>query len=118
LLRLRRHYPESQWGIGFMVRENTAYVQNTAARAALPICIVNKTVDCYYQTKGIILAEPETDVGVKYDATISGNLAECYLSRYSQMGVSYIGNKTGDVARRLGRCPNYASICVRTSTSF
>lgn len=118
LLRLRRHYPESQWGIGYMVRENTAYVQNTAARAALPICVVNKAVDCYYQTKGIILAEPETDVGVNYNATISGNLAECYLSRYSQMGVSYIGNKTGDVARRLGRCPNYASICVRTSTSF
>jgi hypothetical protein len=114
LLRLRRHYPEAQWGIGYMVRENTPYVQNTAARAALPICIVNKAVDCYFQTKGIILAEPETDVGVNYNAAISGNLSECYLSRFSQMGVSYIGNKTGDVARRLGRCPNYASICVRT----
>lgn len=118
LLRLRRHYPESQWGIGFMVRENTPYVQTAAARAALPICIVNKTVDCYYQTKGLIPAEPETDVGVNYNSSISGNLSECYLSRYSQMGVSYIGNLTGDSARRLGRCPQYASICVRTSTSF
>jgi hypothetical protein len=118
LARLRRHYPESQWGIGFMVRENTTYVQTAAARAALPICLVNKAVDCYFATKGIILAEPETDVGVNYNATISGNLSECYLSRYSQMGVSYIGNLTGDNARRLGRCPQYASICVRTSTSF
>lgn len=118
ILRLRRHYPEAQWGIGFMVRENTPYVQTPAARAALPICVVNKAVDCYFATKGIILAEPETDVGVKYNAAISGNLSECYLSRYSQMGVSYVGNLTGDNARRLGRCPNYASICVRTSTSF
>ena len=121
LLRLRRHYPESQWGIGFMVRENTKYVQTAAARAALPLCVVNKSVDCYFQTKGIILAEPDTDVGVNYNSTISGltnNTAECYLSRYSQMGVSYSGNLSGDSARRLGRCPNYASICVRTSTSF
>jgi hypothetical protein len=101
-----------------MVRENTVYNQSAAARAALPICIVNKAVDCYFATKGIILSEPETDVGVNYNASISGNAAECYLSRFSQMGVSYLGGKTGDEARRLGRCPQYASVCVRTSTSF
>lgn len=119
IARLRRHYPEANWGIGFVVRENTTY--NPATRASLPICLVNKSVDCYLPTKGLIVSSPDTDVGVNYNASVDGNLStnsECYLSRYSQMGVTYIGNKTGDAARALGRCPQFASICVRTSTSF
>lgn len=113
--KIRRHYPESQWAIGFLIRENTVY--NPATRASQPICLVNKVVDCYLPTKGIVLSNPELDVGVNYNAAIDGNSAsnsECYLSRYSQMGVSYTGNKTGDAARMLGRCPQFASVCVRT----
>lgn len=119
IARLRRHYPESQWGIGFLIRENTTY--NPTTRASQPLCLVNKSVDCYLPTTGLIASSPETDVGVNYNAAIDGNSSansECYLSRYIQMGVTYTGNKTGDAARMLGRCPQFASICVRTSTSF
>lgn len=119
IARLRRHYSEANWGIGFLVRENTVYDPNT--RASLPLCLVNKAVDCYLPTTGLIASAPDADVGVNYNAAMDGNLStnsECYLSRYSQMGVTYIGNKSGDAARALGRCPQFASICVRTSTSF
>ncbi len=111
---IRRHYNESQWSIGYLVRENTTY--NPATRSSLPICIVNKAVDCYLPTKGIVVSSPDSDVGVNYNAAVEGNSAsnsECYLSRNIQMGVSYIGNKTGDAARVLGRCPQFASVCYR-----
>lgn len=117
--RLRRHYPESQWAIGFVVRENTNY--NPATRSTLPLCLVNRSTNCYLPTTGLIVSSPMADIGVNYNASVDGNSAtnsECYLSRYSQMGVTYVGNKSGDVARALGRCPQFASICVRTSTSF
>ena len=115
LSRIRRHYSETDWAVGFLVRENTVYNPAPAARAALPICLVNKAVDCYLNTVGIIPTEPATDIGVNYSAAVAGNLSECYLSRYANMGVSYSGNKSIDQLRRLGRCPQYASICVRTS---
>ncbi|MGZ3725325.1 MAG: hypothetical protein ACXWQQ_05975 [Pseudobdellovibrio sp.] len=116
IVRLRRHYPDSLWGIGFMIRENTVY--NPLTRLQQPICVVNKSVDCYLPTTQVLVATPDQDIGVNYSSSVAGNTSECYLSRYSQMGVTYTGNKTGDAARLLGRCPQYASICVRTSTSY
>lgn len=115
IARIRRHYSESEWAIGFLIKANTIYDPNT--RLQQPICMVSKAASCYLPTTGIT-ADPAKDVGVNYNAAIDNNSAECYLSRYSQMGVTYSGNKTGDTARLLGRCPQYASICVRTSTSF
>ncbi|MCC2680302.1 MAG: hypothetical protein K0R29_2878 [Pseudobdellovibrio sp.] len=114
--RIRRHYSETEWAVGVFIRANTQY--DPDARLAQPICMVSKATNCYLPTVGILTSDPSRDVGVNYNAAIENNTAECYLSRYSQMGVSYIGNKTGDAARSLGRCPQYASICVRTSTSF
>ncbi len=114
--RIRRHYTESEWAIGFLIKANTSYDPTT--RLQQPICMVSKVASCYLPTTGIITTDETKDVGVNYNAAIDNNTAECYLSRYSQMGVSYIGNKSGDAARLLGRCPQYASICVRTSTSF
>lgn len=108
---IRRHYDEAQWGIGFFYDRDTIY--NPATRINQPLCLVNKAIECYLPTVGIILTNPTEDIGVQYNTA-----AECYLSRFSQMGVSYVGGKTGDDARRLGRCPQYASICTRTSTSF
>jgi hypothetical protein len=114
--RIRRHYSEAEWAIGFMIPANTPY--NPLTRFQQPICLVNKVTSCYLPTKGLITSTPDVDIGVNYSAAVDNNTSECYLSRYSQMGVTYSGNKTGDAARALGRCPQYASICVRTSTSY
>lgn len=114
--KIRRHYSESNWGIGFMIKANTAYVP--ATRFNQPICLVNKAVNCYLPTNGIVTTDAALDIGVNYAAAEEGNTQECYLSRYRQMQVTYNGNKSGDVARMLGRCPQYASICVRSSTSY
>lgn len=114
--KLRRHYSETLWGIGFLMRENT--VHNPATRTSQPLCIVNKASDCYLNTTGLIASDLTEDIGVNYDAALDANPAECYLSRYRQMGVTYIGNKSGDEAKRLKRCPQFASICIRASTSF
>ena len=109
---IRRHYSEDLWAIGFFYPANTIY--NPATRKTNPtLCLVNKQADCYLPTVGLIASAPAEDIGIQYNSS-----QECYLSRFSQMGVSYIGNKTGDVARRLGRCAQYASVCIRASTSF
>lgn len=108
---IRRHYPESEWGIGFFYPKSAVY--NPATRTAQPLCLVNKQTDCYLPTAGIVVGSPSEDVGVQYDTT-----QECYLSRFQNMGVTYIGNKTGNDARRLGRCPQFASICIRNGGSY
>ena len=109
---IRRHYTEDLWSIGLFYAANTAY--NPLTRTTNPtLCLVNKQADCYLPTTGLIFSAPAEDIGVQYDPT-----KECYLSRFTRMGVTYIGNKTGDVARRLGRCAQYASVCIRASTSY
>ncbi len=109
---IRRHYSEDLWGIGLFYAANAAY--SVATRTTNPVlCLVNKKTECYLPTAGLIATAPLVDVGVQYDPAF-----DCYLSRFSRMGVSYIGNKVGDDARRLGRCAQYASICIRASTSF
>lgn len=111
---IRRHYTEDLWAIGFFYPANTVYVP--ATRLTNPtLCLVNKQTNCYLPTSGIIteVGKESEDIGIQYDPS-----KECYLSRANTMGVSYIGNLTGDAARRLGRCAQYASICIRSSTSF
>lgn len=108
---IRRHYKQDDWAIGFYYGANTVYAP--ASRVNQPLCMVAKKTDCYLPTAGLIASNPTQDVGVQYDYS-----KECYLSRYQEMGVTYVGNLTGDSARALGRCPQYASICVRSSTSY
>lgn len=115
---IRRHYPEDLWAIGLAYSAGAAYSALTRLpadpNAAIPnICLVNKQRDCYFPTTGIISSAPTEDVGVQYDSNF-----ECYLSRAQAMGVTYTGGLTGDAARRLGRCAQYASVCKRSSTSF
>ena len=108
---LRRHYADSQWGIGLFYDRNTPY--SVIGRSGRQLCLVNKSTDCYLPTVGIVVSAPSEDVGVEYNYA-----NDCYLTRYRNMGVSYVGGLQGDDARRLRRCPQYASICVRTSTSY
>lgn len=109
---IRRHYSEDLWGVGLFYAANAVY--NPLTRTTNPtLCLVNKQVNCYLPTVGIISTNANEDIGIQYDTT-----RECYLSRAVQMGVTYSGNLTGDSARRLGRCAQYASICIRSSTSF
>lgn len=105
--RLRRHYLESNWNIGLYYSKNAIYVPG--ARGAQPICVVPKLADCYLPTT----MPDNTDIGVNYDPT-----TECYLFAAPAMGVTYTGNPTVPNQRRLGRCAQYASICVRSSTNY
>jgi len=105
--RLRRHYLESNWNIGLFYPKNSIYVPG--ARGAQPICVVPKMGECYLPTT----MPDNTDIGVNYDPT-----TECYLYAAPVMGVSYTGNPTLPNQRRLGRCAQYASICVRSSTNY
>ncbi len=108
---IRRHYSEDLWGVGLFYAADTFY--NPATRTSNPtLCLVNKQTNCYLPTN-IIPDNPIEDIGVQYDSS-----RECYLSRFLEMGVTYVGNLSGDAARRLGRCAQYASICLRTSTSY
>lgn len=117
---IRRHYSEDKWAIGLFYNKDELYVPNSRPftnpptnTIARPLCLVSKSADCYLPTAGLIASAPTEDIGVQYDPN-----QECYLSRATQMGVTYTPSKTGDVARRLGRCAQFASICSRTSTSY
>lgn len=99
--RLRRHYSESDWNIGLFYNKNASY--DPAGRANQPLCLVPKNNECYLST-----TIGTTDIGINYDTS-----SECYLYAASVMGVSYTGNPTIDVQRQLGRCAQYASLCIR-----
>jgi len=105
--RLRRHYLESNWNIGLFFPKSAIY--SAAARASQPICVVPKLADCYLPT-----TMPDgADIGINYDPN-----TECYLFAAPVMGVTYTGNPTVPAQRALGRCAQYASICVRSSTNY
>jgi hypothetical protein len=110
LKRLRRHYQEGQWNIGLFVPagvKSGTYIP--PARTGLQMCVSPKAVDCYLPTTGILYDPLErftVDVGIQYDSS-----QECYLT----MG-SY-GSGT-EAKKKMGRCAQFASICVRNSTNF
>lgn len=97
--RVRRHYLESSWHIGFFYQANELSGANP--RLSHRICLVPKTTECYMDTKTVI---PGTDVGVNYNP-----LTECYL--YNRAGTSYISSI--DVVKANGRCAQFASVCTR-----
>ncbi len=103
--RLRRHYLESQWNIGLYVpaAERTGFV--LPARAGLALCLTPKAGECYLPTQGILDADTTkaVDIGIQYDIN-----QECYLTIPGG----------GDTKRSLGRCAQFASICVRTSSNY
>ena len=102
---LRRQYLESDWDIGFFYDANTPYDPNN--RLSRPLCLVPKRTECYLPTSETVIAG--TDVGVNYNPN-----SECYLT--NQAGTSYTNSI--DVVKAGGRCAQFASICVRTSTNF
>lgn len=105
--RLRRHYLEANWNIGLFYAKNALYAPG--ARADHAICVVPKIADCYLPT-----TMPDgNDIGVNYDSS-----TECYLYAASVMGVSYSGNPSLPSQRALGRCAQFASLCVRSSTNY
>jgi|GEM_PF-6354458 len=110
---IRRHYSEDQWAIGLLYKAGTIYNPNNRINSGSELCLVSKQTNCYLPTVNILVSNPAEDIGVQYNSN-----QECYLSRFAEMGVTYAGNKTGDEARRLQRCAQYASICTRSSTSF
>lgn len=101
--RLRRQYLESNWNIGLFYPKNAIYTP--ASRATQPLCLVPKLADCYLPTTLPLTGEY---IGINYDTS-----TECYLYAASAMGVTYPGNPSPEAARRLGRCAQYASVCVR-----
>ena len=97
--RIRRHYLESSWYIGFFYQANELLGSNP--RLSHKICLVPKATECYLDTTTVV---PPTDVGVNYNP-----LTECYL--YNRFGTSYIGSITSVKAN--GRCAQFASVCTR-----
>ena len=104
--RLRRHYLESAWNIGLFYNKNATY--DPLTRANQPLCLTPKSTECYLPTSNILA--DGTDMGVNYDTS-----TECYLYAASIMGVSYTGSPSLEAQRKLGRCAQYASICVRNN---
>lgn len=108
--RLRRHYNEGQWNIGlFQPGASKGDTNYPLPRAGLQLCVSPKANDCYLPTTGILHSPAErftVDVGIQYDPT-----QECYLT------MSNYGAARED-KKKLGRCAQFASICVRQSTNF
>jgi hypothetical protein len=107
--RLRRHYSDADWNIGVYYGKYASYVP--PRRDLQTLCLVPKQNECYLPTANI--TTDAADVGVQYNPG-----EECYLSRFQLMGVNYTGGLTGDAARKLGRCPQFASICIRSSSNY
>lgn len=103
---IRRHYAESDWNIGLMYSAGMNY--DPAQRSTRPICLVPKMIECYLPTNvgGIDSVIPG---GVQYDVN-----QECYL--YNHSSVAY--SEPSDLAslRARGRCAQFASICLRSTT--
>ncbi len=103
--KIRRHYSDENWNVGLFYAASATYLP--ATRVTHSICLVPKLqTECYLRTSG--LTADGVDVGVQYDPD-----QECYLTRWESMGVTYTGGLTGDSARKLGRCAQYASVCSR-----
>ncbi|OFZ28581.1 MAG: hypothetical protein A2622_05675 [Bdellovibrionales bacterium RIFCSPHIGHO2_01_FULL_40_29] len=104
---LRRHYLETDWNIGLFYEADQLYIP--AARGDHAICLVPKPsrAECYLPTQDAVIAG--TDVGINYNPG-----TECYLS--NRFGTSY--SNSIETVRAGGRCAQFASICVRTSTNF
>lgn len=108
--RLRRHYQESQWNVGLFVPagvKSNSY--QPPLRTGLQLCVSPKSLDCYLPTTGVLSNPAErfsVDIGIQYDSS-----QECYLT----MGNYGTGSED---KKKLGRCGQFASICVRNSTNF
>jgi len=103
--RLRRHYLSSQWNIGLYLPAAPRTAYTLPPRTTMPLCLTPKAGSCYLPTLGI-LDDPtrkSLDIGIQYDTT-----KECYLT----------STGGGDLKRDLGRCAQFASLCVRTSSNF
>ncbi len=115
---IRRHYNSDNWNIGLMFYEETKSGGTGiifSKRKNLGLCISPINGSCYLRTTNIIAAtsnppsitdaeEMPKDVGIQFDRT-----KDCYLTT----GISTDKN----AARKNGRCGNFASICVRSSSN-
>jgi hypothetical protein len=103
--RIRRQYPANDWNIGLYLPEAPRDTYTLPLRSIMPICLVPTNNDCYLPTKGILDSDTTkaVDIGIQYDIT-----KECYLTK----------DGGGDTKRNLGRCAQFASVCVRTSSNF
>lgn len=106
--RIRRHYSANDWNIGLYLPAAPRTGYTLPSRDAMTkICLVpTAATSCYLPTTGILddSTLKTTDVGIQYDTN-----QDCYLTMQG----------TGpDTKRSLGRCAQFASICVRTSSNF
>ena len=106
--RLRRHYSASDWNIGLYLPAAPRSGYTLPSRAAMTkLCLVpTSATNCYLPTTGILddTTKKTTDVGIQYDTN-----QDCYLT---------MQGAGPDDKRSLGRCAQFASICVRTSSNF
>lgn len=103
--RIRRHYSAENWNIGLYLPAAARTGYTLPNRSIMPLCLVPKSNECYLPTTGILddTNRKTVDIGIQYDYS-----QECYLTK----------DGGGDSKRDLGRCAQFASVCVRTSSNF
>lgn len=115
--KIRRQHSANDWNIGLFIPKNTdlgiTVADRIAKRATFELCVSPRQSSCYLPTTQIFDSNSNADAGIQYDTT-----KECYLTAYSIMGVTYTNSPSADDKRLLGRCPQYLSVCTRTSTNF
>jgi hypothetical protein len=115
--RIRRQYSVENWNIGLMFlsapRVTAGIPYTPPDRRTLDMCLAPKgDVSCYLPTVGIldsgtsVPAEKLLDIGIQYDRA-----QECYLT-----STTLSGNR--DTERKKGRCAQFASVCVRSSSNY
>lgn len=128
--KIRRHHSAADWNIGLFIPKDmemapsisdytdasgTTQLGRLNQRRNLQICVSPRRNGCYLPTTGIFNSTEYIgkDAGIQYDTS-----KECYLSAYNLMGVTYTSATSPDAKRLLGRCANFLSVCIRSSTNF
>lgn len=117
--KIRRQHSATDWNIGLFIPKDAALgvtlADRIAKRATYELCVSPRRSRCYLPTTEIFSLSENLgkDAGVQYDTT-----KECYLTAHAQLSISYTNAATADAKRLLGRCPQYLSVCTRTSTNF
>lgn len=104
--RIRRHYAVENWNIGILFPAAIRSGYTPPDRRSLEMCVSPKgATSCYLPTVGIVSTDSAADVGIQYN-----RLQDCYLTSSTP--------SDRDLARKNGRCAQYASVCVRTSSNY
>ena len=112
--RIRRQYSVEGWNVGLMFVERLK-TSSLPDRRNLDLCVSPKgAISCYLPTVGIlstaatVAADKLIDTGIQYDRA-----QDCYLT-----GTTTASTAARDLERKKGRCAQFASICIRSTSNY